>query len=205
MNRQVLVLFVVLSILGIFVISVVQANNETNQINIPLPYIDQEILESFENSTWVEIMVGIRDNTGINISQSDTKEQQTAKKMAKKAIFDPIIDAILSNLTEEEFNLKVRFLSGSQFYGEITKEGFDKISNNSNIAEIYLPPPPAHASIPRAENFEEKKVTGNISENETINEKTKQFEVNKEKKESLFDKIINFLKSILPFWRNSSR
>jgi len=43
----------------------------------------------------------------------------------------------LASLSEEEFQLDDKLTSGRGFYGNITKEGFDKLLQDNRVRKIY--------------------------------------------------------------------
>jgi hypothetical protein len=75
---------------------------------------DPEILEEFEKTEWVPIIIKL-------YSEDMTK-----------------VDKVLTTLTEKEFELEGKFPNGRGFHGSITKEGFDKLIKNPDVKMIYL-------------------------------------------------------------------
>ena len=75
---------------------------------------EPEILEEFNKSSEVAVIVKL-------YSQNMTK-----------------VDEVLATLSETEFKLEGKFPNGRGFYGNITKEGFDKLIKNSDVKMIYL-------------------------------------------------------------------
>lgn len=114
-------------------------NEETTQGTSEEIMIDPEIEEAFKTEIKVKVLIRIRDTTGIVVSAKDSVEKQTENDMKRKEIFDAKIDAILQLLSENEFEFQRRFISGKAFYGIITKEGFEKIKENSDVVQISKP------------------------------------------------------------------
>lgn len=167
--------------------------NESNQSqsNISLPYVDPQIEVLFQNQTLVKIMIVLKDTTGISITQTDTKEQQGIKKEAKTAIFNNTSRLILSNFSEMEFELDDIFISGRQFYGHASKDGFLKLAQDPRIAEIYVTPQVLYTTPLIKRDF-------NKSENISIEEPPENKSVMTIEKDSgsIFTKFINFCKTL---------
>lgn len=116
--------------------SVMAQGNETNQSNATnesLPYIDPEIYRAFENQTWVRVIVkykiaGIKDFADIT-DFNNPEEAQFFYKNLTSSLFDYI------PITEMK-GISTGF--STSFSAEVTKNGFAKLINNSNITQIYL-------------------------------------------------------------------
>ncbi|MFH0831878.1 MAG: hypothetical protein V1886_03370 [archaeon] len=134
--------------------------NQTEQNNSTLPYIDQEILRAFENSTWVRVLVRLVDNSNIIIE--GTKEERKNLSSQRDLFLNLQLEEFLSNILENETK-NIRKHIG-EFTADMTKEGFNKIVNDSRINEILLSyTAPGYAT----ENT-------SLTENETTIEKTEE-------------------------------
>ena len=119
-----------------------------------------KILEEFNKSSEVRIMVTVKDTTGIIVTKEHTKEQQNILDKLKKEFLVNKTDIILSTLTETEFKLKRKFLLGG-FSGNVTQEGFNKLINNPNIAKIH------HNGVADSGVIDIVKINNDIKKNNT--------------------------------------
>ena len=127
-----------LSYIILFVITLISVFFVKAQTNDTIPYIDPRILEEFNKTSEVKIIVEVRDTSGITITSRDSQEEQAIKDAKKKEILGNKTNSVLSTLPEVDFKLSGKFLLGNGFYGRITKTGFDILINNSDVAGIYL-------------------------------------------------------------------
>ena len=95
---------------------------------------DSSINEKFQNTTYLKVMVVIKDNS--NLQFTGTKEERKIQLNQKADWFKPKLEEVLSNLSEDEFKLNVE--TGIGFNGEISQQGFEKLKNNSLIGRIDL-------------------------------------------------------------------
>lgn len=79
---------------------------------------DSEIISAFNSSEWVRVFITLKDNI-TNYT-------------------DYVKNEIPTFLSENEFKIKYIFENVPSLSAEITKEGLDKIINNSDVAEIGL-------------------------------------------------------------------
>ena len=148
---------------------------------------DPEILEEFNNQTWVPVLVRLVDNSNITVTGS--KDERRALSRQIYEWFKPVREEVLAALSEAEFNLSGRRFNG--FSGTITREGFDKLLNNTAVREIIwsnMPPPQlaTNESISVSENVTEENIT-----NET---QIKEEPIEKEpEKQNIFKRIINWI------------
>ena len=121
--------------------------NETTPSNIT--FYDPEILEAFNNltprfgvkiinnQTWILVIVDLRDNS--NITVIGTTEERRALSRQKDEWFQPVINEVLSTLSEDEFD-DIR-TSLRSFSGHISKKGFNKLVNDPRITAIHMDKP----------------------------------------------------------------
>ncbi len=104
----------------------------SNESNYTAEY-DPEILDAFDNKTWVSVLVRLADNSNITIT--GTKEERRAISRQRDEWFKPVIDEVLATLSETEFKLSSKRFDG--FSGEITKEGFTKLLKDERVGVIH--------------------------------------------------------------------
>lgn len=112
-KREVLVICFVVFFLLIIISSLQVVSAELLVSDVGVEY-ESDILDVLDSSEWVGVIVNIPFS---NLS---------------------LLNSILSNLTDSEFKLKKILLGDDAFAGNITREGFNKLINNSNIRTIYL-------------------------------------------------------------------
>ena len=87
---------------------------------------------------WMPVVIKIKDTSNINIDyQKDSVELQLKKDAQKKEFLGKITQDILSTLSEDEFQLGDIFSYKNGFYGNITKEGFDKLLTDERVRKVY--------------------------------------------------------------------
>lgn len=111
-------------------------NNQTlaeNWIN----QSDYEIFKIDEQGTiWAhEVIVRLKDNSGIVVEGSIEEKKKLMKQ--RDEWFKPIVEEVLSTLSEDEFRSYGKSSDG--FGGQITKEGVDKLIKNKNVRKISWP------------------------------------------------------------------
>ena len=111
------------------------ASAETLISNANVSY-DSNLLKAFEGAKWVSIFVSIKDTSGITISKEDSIDIQRSKDLKRNTMLISITDNILSNLSDQEFQLKSKSEFGGFFAGNITREGFEKLLNEGRVKEI---------------------------------------------------------------------
>ena len=99
---------------------------------------DFHSLNIVNNKTWINVIVKVKDVTNISVSFKDSIEIQESKDEERKRILGNITDSVLNTLLEDEFQLDGKFISGYGFSGKITKEGFDKLLDNSRIDKVFF-------------------------------------------------------------------
>ncbi len=98
---------------------------------------DKKLIVQFLVNKWVHITIKIHDVSNITISKDDSIEVQTTKDNERISILNNISDSILLTFSEDEFKLEGKFPIGNGFYGDITKEGFEKLLKDSRVKKIY--------------------------------------------------------------------
>ena len=98
---------------------------------------DNELNSQFSVNKWIPVTIKIKDITNITPLKSDSIEVQESKDFERKAILNNITDSILLTLSEDEFQLEGKFPLGNGFYGNITKQGFEKLLGDERIKNIY--------------------------------------------------------------------
>jgi len=117
-----------------------------NNITLAKNMLDKStftILDITNNKTRVNVIVRLKDNSGIDIT--GTKEERENLLEQKEEWFKPRIDRILSSFSEEEFELQRELSNG--FSGKITSSGFDKLINNLDVETIDWPKTRAKALL----------------------------------------------------------
>ena len=91
----------------------------------------------FLASKWVHVMVDVKDFSNITFSKEDLNEEFEEKINERKNILSNLSDSVLLTLSNDEFKLGGKLTSGRAFYGNITKEGFDKLLKDERVRKIY--------------------------------------------------------------------
>ena len=129
---------IILSLLLIFIILETKntASLSSSDINITnrSKYINPEIVKSFENNqTWVEVIVkykiqGIKEFAEIE----DFQNQEEAKSYYRN-----LTESFLNYLPKTEIR-RISTSFSTSFAAEVTREGFEKLVNDSRVSKIYL-------------------------------------------------------------------
>src|SRR3989344_2132234 len=144
MENKGLIFFIFVMAVILFLVSLVNA--ECIGVSSKQVKYDTNVLTNFDiaenNKTLgkevlIPITVKIKDITNITPLKSDSIEVQESKDFERKAILDNITDSILLTLSEDEFQLEGKFPLGNGFYGNITKQGFEKLLGDERIKNIY--------------------------------------------------------------------
>ncbi len=98
---------------------------------------DSEILDALETQSKVRAIIILKDNSRITIE--GTKEERGNLLKQRDDWFEPRIDEILSSLFVEEFILIRRTSDG--FFGEMSKNGLEKLVCDNRISAIYMDMP----------------------------------------------------------------
>jgi len=127
--------YILLGVLGILVIismtSFVNAEMLVSDANVSY---DSEILDRFQSSEWVDVLVDLKDYS--NITVTGNKEERKELSRQRDIWFKPKIDEAFAALSEDEFNLVRKTSRG--FRGEVTKKGLDKLINDTRISAVYF-------------------------------------------------------------------
>ena len=94
--------------------------------------VDPLVIEELENKNEVHVMVTLRE-----LKESSSKSER--KNVAINEIIEIVDKAqseIIPNLRDDEFQIKHIFELSPSFSGNITKEGFKKLSINPNVESI---------------------------------------------------------------------
>ena len=97
---------------------------------------DSELISQFLVSEWVQVTIKIHDDVNITIPKKDAVNFES-KINERTMILNNISESILLTLFESEFQLEGKLISGRGFYGNITKEGFDKLLKDERVKKIY--------------------------------------------------------------------
>ena len=151
---------------------------------------DSSIIKKFEeeNQTWVWVIVSLKDDS--NIVLDGTQEERKNLSRQKSIWFEGKIEEIINSLFDEEFEP-----TGSNdrgFSGKITREGFDKLINDSRIKDVYLNTEvqATDSGVPSPISKEEITEDTERNESEQLEETTKF---------SLFKSISYFFNKMLSF------
>ena len=113
-------------------------NNPTIGVSDGGVEYDGELIGQFFLSKWIHVMVDAKDFSNITINyKEDSVEIQTMKDNQRWEIYRNTSNAVLSTLSKDEFRLKQKSEFGVFFSGNITKEGFDKLLNDTRVRKIY--------------------------------------------------------------------
>ena len=107
-------------------------NEPPNQTNVSLQHIDPEILTAFENSTRVEVFVKYNGDMQVTLQNEEELAIYYANITTTKNLFSHITEKAM-NITESQLSA----LSPS-FVADITKEGFQRLANDSRVRSIGL-------------------------------------------------------------------
>lgn len=106
-----------------------------NEINLSVSvFIDPKVITELENQTWVSVSVLLRDNS--NITLTGTKEERRNLSIQRDAWFRLELDKILTTFSENETRNVHKHITSLDV--EITKQGFDRLANDTRIASIGL-------------------------------------------------------------------
>ena len=158
----ILLIFLVITLFSFALIPSVSAqeNETTNQTQA---YIDPAVLAAFEqNQTWVSIGVKYKGDIPVTFENEREMVVYYFNSSVAKSFFGYIPETEIKNIQGG--------LSALQpfFTAKVTREGFNKLANNSRITKINLDIP-TYSS----ENQSESKNVSLLN-NKTINEKTKE-------------------------------
>ena len=84
------------------------------------PIIDSDVEEALNNSKWVKVSVILNSIGNVSVNQE-------------------VQSQIISNFTDLEFLLERLDSRGRSFWGNITREGLEKLRNNDNVLRVHLP------------------------------------------------------------------
>ena len=127
--------YFVLSLVILFLVNVGLVHAEVLVSDANVSY-ESEIVDGFEDSGLVSVIVEIKDITNITISRNDPVELQNMKDEERKKILSNITNSVLLTLSEDEF--KIRNKESHFFSGNITEKGFDKLILDERIGNIYF-------------------------------------------------------------------
>jgi len=97
---------------------------------------DSSIVERFDNgSKTVLIGVQIKDNSGISIGGTNEEKDALMEQQYNWSINKA--QEVFETLSSEEITLRGDHVMIGAFEGNITKAGFDKLINNSDVESIY--------------------------------------------------------------------
>ena len=122
METKKVILLGMLFLLGIVFINSVSAGVSNEGVEY-----DSEIKILFLVIGKVPVIIDIKDVSNIIISKEDSPEEFEFKIEQRTKILSEISNSVLSTLSEKEFILDDKLISGRGFYGSITKEGFEKL------------------------------------------------------------------------------
>jgi len=95
---------------------------------------DKEIVETFEIEKWVKVKVYLEDNSGVTVRGTTDRRRSLSNQIDEW--FGSVMDDILSNFSEDEFDLIIKDSRG--FRGYVTGEGFNKLIEDERVSDIYL-------------------------------------------------------------------
>ena len=91
---------------------------------------DSAILDAFNGSEWIRILAYYEAEDISNLSFRDLEEREDYIRNKTKSTF--------SYIPETEMKIIQTSLEPGYFGAEITREGFDKLINDSKISKVYL-------------------------------------------------------------------
>ena len=101
-----------------------------------------KVLNVINESKWVEVIIGV--------TSADMRED------------------VIASLLETEIKLINRWSRGNKFSGEITREGLNKLVNNSNVEWVNLDKP-----LTTGNNESVNNITQNVTQDKDFNNKEK--------------------------------
>ena len=132
METKKVILLGMLFLLGIVFINSVSAGVSNEGVEY-----DSEIKILFLVIGKVPVIIDIKDVSNIIISKEDSPEEFEFKIEQRTKILSEISNSVLSTLSEKEFILDDKLISGRGFYGNITKEGFEKLLKDTRVKKIH--------------------------------------------------------------------
>jgi hypothetical protein len=97
---------------------------------------DKELIGQFLLNKWVHVTVDIKDTSNITIPNRNSPDFESRLQQRNKIMIEKT-DAVLSTLSKDEFQLKMKSEFGGFFAGNITKEGFEKLLNDERVKKVY--------------------------------------------------------------------
>ncbi len=126
-----------INLIRLFVFCLLLANLVSAETSDTGVEYDNKINALFLVMDEVPVIVKVKDTTNIIISKSDTIEVQEVKDRERKSILNMTSNSVLATLSEENFQLDGKLVSGRGFYGNITKEGFNKLLKDTRVKKIH--------------------------------------------------------------------
>ncbi len=102
------------------------------------PIIDPRIIEELKINERARVSINLIDNENISLVTNISKAGNQEKLEIMKGYYGLLIDDVLANLTEKDFELKEKFLFSPAFYGFLSESGLKKLMNDSRVQSIYL-------------------------------------------------------------------
>ena len=135
MEKELKLILVFFSILILFSINSTYVQASVSDVGVEY---DEEIIGQFLTSEWVSVMIDVKDFSNITINKNDSVEIETIKDNMKWSVYKNTSDAVLSNLSEEEFILERKSDFDVFFSGNISKEGFEKLLRDERVLSISI-------------------------------------------------------------------
>jgi len=138
MNKGVLIVISLFLILFVGVVSAAVSDEDDNKPEFSDSGVEYDsILKAqFLVSDWVHVTVDIKDFSNIIIPDRRSPDFESKLQERNKILIEET-NAVLSTLSEEEFQLKTNSEFGGFFSGNITKGGFDKLLKDKRVKKIY--------------------------------------------------------------------
>jgi hypothetical protein len=112
-------------------------------------YYDTEIVSVLEFKEWVDVIVKIKDTSGIIVSSRESIRVQLEKDRERDKILEEIINEIVSTLSKEDFQFEEHDygsgLSRTSLYGNISQSGFNKLIKDTRVKKIHYSEDPVYA------------------------------------------------------------
>lgn len=113
------------------------SNVEGENIFSPNNY-ETRILEELGKSEWVPVIVDLNDEHNLAINYTDPEEKRIAVMEQKKKINEITIESVLLTLSNEDFRLRQKYLGDNGFSGDISNQGFAKLTKEHKVKMIYF-------------------------------------------------------------------
>lgn len=119
------------------------SNREIQFIRVPLKdeitKIDPAIFEEFRVKEWVNAVITLKDGSNVSIN-NELSLDEIRKLLLEQDRQNLVIQStLIANLSDLEFKIRSKSLSGGGFSGEISSKGLVKLAKDSRVLSIRKP------------------------------------------------------------------